>query len=170
MNDTTTATETLEAPITLTPPQPVAAVAPERADQMVKLDDGVRSKLDGQIDEFVSTLVGLDPHSDEFQKRVNTIHNAGDAEVAQSAAMSNRMLDKPMRALESGAVTETSAVSSSLLQLRRLVEELDPARQGDLFQPRKLLGLIPFGNRLADYFDRYTSAQSNIQRVIAALH
>lgn len=167
MSETTTANSTQD--IVLTPPQPVAAVEPARADQMVKLTAEITGKLDGEIDAFVTAISQMDPQSDEFQKRVKSVYGAGDTEVAQSAAMSNRMLDRPMKSLESGGVSETSAVSKSLLDLRRQVEELDPSRQGDLFQPRKLLGLIPFGNKVADYFDRYTSAQGNIQRIIQAL-
>jgi uncharacterized protein YaaN involved in tellurite resistance len=163
-------TEPENQELVLTPPQPVQAVEPARADQMVKLGAEVLTKLDAEVDSFVQVMTQLDPRSAEFQDKVKAVHGAGDAEVAQSAAMSNRMLEKPMRTLESGAVSETSQVSRSLLDLRRLVEELDPSKQGDLFAPRKLLGLIPFGTKLANYFDRYTSAQGNIQRVINALH
>ena len=155
--------------LVLTPPQAVKAVEPARADQMVKLTPDVLSKLDHEIDGFVQAMTQLDPHSAEFQTKVKSVYGAGDAEVAQSAAMSNRMLEKPMRSLESGAVSETSQVSRSLLDLRRQVEELDPSKQDDLFSPRKLLGLFPFGTKLANYFDRYTSAQGNIQRIISAL-
>ena len=170
MSDPQTAPTLAPPEIVLTPPQPVQKIEPERAGQMVKLAPDVMAKLDGEIDGFVAAVSALDPQSADFQKRVKAVYGAGDAEVAQSAAMSNRMLDKPMKSLESGAVSETSQVSKSLLDLRRLVEDLDPSKQGDLFQPRKLLGLIPFGNKLAHYFDRYTSAQGNIQRVIAALN
>jgi uncharacterized protein YaaN involved in tellurite resistance len=155
--------------LVLTPPAAVQAVEPARADQMVKLTPDVLAKLDGEVDAFVQAMTQLDPNSAEFQTKVKAVYGAGDAEVAQSAAMSNRMLDKPMRSLESGAVSETSQVSRSLLDLRRLVEDLDPSRQGDLFAPRKLLGLIPFGDKISHYFDRFTSAQGNIQRIITAL-
>lgn len=156
--------------LVLTPPQPVQKVEPSRAGQMVKLAGDVISKLDSQIDDFVQTISQLDPNAEEFQKRVKAVYSAGDAEVLQAAAMSNRLLDKPVKAMESGGIAETSGVSKSLLDLRRLVEDLDPSTQGDLFAPRKLLGFIPFGSKIAHYFDRYTSSQSNIQRIIQALH
>lgn len=162
--------ETSTPELVLTPPQAVQAVEPARADQMVKLAPEVRGRLDGEIDAFVQAMTLLDHNGGEFQNKLKAIYDAGDSEVAQSASMSHRMLDQPMRSMVSGAVSETSQMSRSLLDLRRLVEDLDPSRQGDLFAPRKLLGLIPFGNRLAGYFDRYTSAQGNIQRVISALH
>ncbi|AXQ29931.1 toxic anion resistance protein [Solimonas sp. K1W22B-7] len=165
-----TATAEATDTLVLTPPQPVQAVEPARADQMVKLAPDVLGKLDGEISTFIDAVTRLDPQGEEFQKRVKAVHGAGDAEVAQAASVSNRMLDRPVKAMESGGLSEASGVSRSLLDLRRLVEDLDPSKQGDLFQPRKLLGLIPFGNKLAQYFDRYTSAQSNIQRIITALH
>ena len=169
-------TVTLAEPVTateelvLTPPQPVQKVEPSRAGAMVKLAADVIGKLDGQIDDFVQTISALDPNTEEFQKRVKAVYSAGDSEVMQAAAMSNRLLDKPVKSMESGGLSETAGVSKSLLELRRLVEDLDPSTQGDLFSPRKLLGIIPFGNKLAHYFDRYTSSQSNIQRIIQALH
>jgi uncharacterized protein YaaN involved in tellurite resistance len=136
----------------------------------VKLAADVVTKLEGQIDDFVSAISALDPNTEEFQKRVKAVYSAGDAKLLQAAALSNRLLDKPLKAMESGGIAETSGVSKSLLELRRLVEELDPSTQGDLFAPRKLLGIIPFGSKIANYFDRYTSSQSNIQRIIQALH
>ncbi len=63
-----------------------------------------------------------------------------------------------------------SKISRSLVDLRNQVEALDPNRQGDLLQPRKLLGLIPWGNRLHDYFQQYQSAQQHIDAIIVALY
>jgi hypothetical protein len=66
-----------------------------------------------------------------------------------------------MAAMTDGGLAQASVVSRSLLDLRRTVEDLDPGRQGDLLSPRKLLGLIPFGDRLRDYFDRYRRARAS---------
>ena len=55
------------------------------------------------------------------------------------------------------------------MALRHTVEDLDPAKQGDLFSPRKLLGLIPFGDKIRDYFAKYRSAQSHLNAIIQAL-
>jgi uncharacterized protein YaaN involved in tellurite resistance len=61
-------------------------------------------------------------------------------------------------------------VSKSLIDLRNTVEELDPSRQGDLFSSRKLLGMIPLGSRLRDYFDRYRSSQTHLDAIINSLY
>ena len=46
--------------------------------------------------------------------------------------------------------------------------ELDPAK-ADLKGARKLLGMIPFGNKLQRYFERYQSAQKQLDAIIKAL-
>ena len=65
-----------------------------------------------------------------------------------------------------GGLTEASTVSRSLLDLRHTVEDLDPAHQGDLFSPKKLLGVLPFGagDRVRGYFDKYRSSQTPPQQ------
>ena len=71
--------------------------------------------------------------------------------------------------MEAGVFDQTSNVSTSLVQLRRTVEDLDPSRQG-LFTKKRLWGLIPvFGNRLRDYFAKYQSAQSHLNAIIDSL-
>ena len=49
------------------------------------------------------------------------------------------------------------------------VEDLDPSQQG-LMNPKHLFGLLPFGNRLRDYFARYQSAQGHLNAIIQALY
>jgi uncharacterized protein YaaN involved in tellurite resistance len=145
-------------------------VAPERADQMVKLTPEVIGKLDAQVEDFVAKVAALDPNSAEFKERSNAIMTVGDAEVRASAGVSNRMLERPISALQRGGLAEGSAVSKALLDLRHKVEDLDPTAAGDLFSPRKLLGLIPFGDKLTAYFERFQSSQTHLNAIIAALY
>lgn len=162
----------LEPPqvIELTPPQPVAAVPPEQAVAMVKLASDVATKLDNQVTDFIQKIIGLDVRSPEFREKVDAIHSMGTKEIQSSSSVSNRLLDKPMKAMQSGVFSETSKISRDLIELRRTVEDLDPGRQGDLFTPRKILGFLPFGDKLLDYFDRYTSAQSHLNTIIESLY
>jgi uncharacterized protein YaaN involved in tellurite resistance len=101
---------------------------------------------------------------------VRDIQKLGDEDVKASAGVSNRLLDKPMAAMANGGVSEASEVSKSLLSLRRTVEELDPARQGDLLSPRRLLGIIPLGDKLVDYFRKYQSSQGHLNSIITSLY
>jgi len=158
-----TATKTA-TDLNLTPPDPVPQVAPEQAAGLVPVDAEKRSKLDEKVEGFVSELVALDANSPDFGKKVDQITNMGRKEIAAAAQMSNRFLDRPVRAMD-----QESGVGANLAELRRTVEELDPGRQGKLSGGRKLLGIIPFGNRLKRYFDSYTSAQGHIQAILARL-
>ncbi|WP_204289760.1 toxic anion resistance protein, partial [Serratia marcescens] len=78
----------------------------------------------------------------------------------------NRMLERPVGSLKNGVFDQGAQIGQSLIDLRRQVEALDPSRQGDLFSVRKILGVIPLGNKLADYFDRYQSAQGHLNAII----
>jgi uncharacterized protein YaaN involved in tellurite resistance len=71
--------------------------------------------------------------------------------------------------MQKGGLATSATVSTSLLQLRRQIDALDPSHQGDLFGPRKLLGVIPFGDRLRSYFARYQSSQGHINAIVGGL-
>lgn len=155
--------------LVLTPPAPVPAVTQQQAGSMVQLPSSTTTALDTQVSQFVDGVLSVDVHSDDFRTRVNAIQNLGSAEIRASAGVSNRMMERPVQAMEQGGVAETSAVSKNLVALRRTIEDLDPARQGDLFSPKRLLGLFPFGDKLRDYFAKYQSAQSHLNAIIRSL-
>jgi uncharacterized protein YaaN involved in tellurite resistance len=158
------------AELVLVPPAPVEPVSPAQAGTVVPVDPAVAEQLEATAAAFVESLVALDTHSPEFTGKVGSITRMGDREMREAAAVSNRMLDRPVKAMGSGLFDSGSPVSRSLIDLRNTVEELDPARQGDLFSPRKLLGMIPLGSKLRDYFDRYRSSQTHLDAIINALY
>ena len=155
--------------LTLIPPQPVPVVTESDASAMVRVDSATASKVDGMVNDYIKSLASLDPHSQDFANKVNAIHSMGNDEIRQSASVSNRLLDKPVKAMESGPFSKGANVSKSLVDLRHTVEDLDPSQQG-LMNPKHLFGLIPFGNRLRDYFARYQSAQGHLNAIIQALY
>lgn len=159
--ETKTATDTA---FTLTPPDPVPQVAPEQAAGLVPVSTEQKSKLDTKVDSFVNELVTIDANSPAFGEKVDQITRMGQEEIRAAAAMSNRFLDRPVRAMDGDGT-----VGKDLAELRRTVEDLDPGRQGKLSGPRKILGIIPFGNKIKNYFDSYTSAQGHIASILTRL-
>jgi uncharacterized protein YaaN involved in tellurite resistance len=157
----TTATET---DLVLQAPDPVKVVAPEKAAGLVPLDATQKSKLDEKVDQFVEELVGYDANSPDFGKKVDQITNMGRREIADAAGQSNRFLDRPVKAMDAD-----TGVGTDLAELRRTIEDLDPGKQGNLLAPKKLFGILPFGNKLRDYFDGYKSAQTHISSILARL-
>ena len=160
-NETLTAT----APdFQLTPPDPVPVVAPQKAVGLVPVSDEKRTKLDEKVDAFVADLVSADANSPEFGQKVDQLTNMGRKEIMAASGMSNRFLDRPVRAMD-----KDEGVGANLTELRRVVEDLDPARRGKLSPGRKILGIIPFGNSLKNYFQSYQSAQGHIQAILSKL-
>lgn len=149
---------------TLTPPEPVPNVAPEQAAGLVPVSSEQKSKLDTKVDAFVNELVSVDANSPQFGEKVDQITRMGQEQIRAAAAMSNRFLDRPVRAMDADG-----SVGKDLAELRRTVEDLDPGRQGKLSGPRKILGIIPFGNKIKNYFDSYTSAQGHIASILTRL-
>jgi uncharacterized protein YaaN involved in tellurite resistance len=135
----------------------------------VQIDSDQASRLDATVADYVESVTRLDVHDPAFASRVRDIQALGDDDVKAAAAVSNRLLQKPLAAARQGGVAEASVVSKSLRDLRRTVEDLDPKRQGDLLSPKRILGLLPFGSRLRDYFDRYRSSQGQINAIVQAL-
>jgi uncharacterized protein YaaN involved in tellurite resistance len=157
------------AALVLTPPAPVAEVAPRQAEDAVKLDAETIKKLDELVKAYVDAIATLDVHDPGFEARATDIRTLGQDDIKASAQVSSRLLDRPVSAMKHGGIEGSAEVSNSLIALRRQIDELDPAHQGDLFSPRKLFGIIPWGDRLRDYFDRYRSSQSHINAIIKGL-
>lgn len=127
-----------------------------------------QAKLDAQVAGYVGDLAALDIHGEDFKNRIGALEQLGNAEISQAASVSNRLLDRPLRSLrEPGA--QAPDVSRGLSDLRATVESLDPSKR-DLFSPRRLLGIIPFGNRLRQYFDQYQSSQTHLNAIIETLY
>ncbi len=158
----TVATDT--ADITLTAPDPVAPIAAEKASGLVPLEDAQKTQLDAKAEAFVADLVAQDANSPEFGRRVDLIADMGRTEIAQAAGQSNRFLDRPVRSMD-----KESGVGNDLAELRRTIEDLDPGKRGSLTAPKRLFGIIPFGNNMRNYFDSYKSSQTHIASILTRL-
>ena len=90
----------------------------------------------------------------------------GTDEIRFAAESSNRMLQMPVKALNEGSLSQGSKVGKTLFDLRRTVEDLDPSQAAGA---KKFLGMIPFGDRITDYFRKYQSAQSHLNGILHSL-
>ena len=158
------ATKVEEIEIALTAPDPVPVVSPEKASGLVPIAEGQKTQLEAKAESFVAELAALDPNSPEFGKMVDQLTTMGRKEIAEAAGQSNRFLDRPVRAMD-----KDNSVGTSLAELRRTVEDLDPGKKDDLFTKRKLFGIIPYGNKMRTYFDKYKSSQGHIASILSHL-
>src|SRR3954467_2269657 len=157
-----------EPVLTLTAPQPPKPVAETAAPKMAPpVPAAAVPGLDQKVDSYLQGLLGTAANSPDFSRRSDDVRSMGDAEIRRAAESSNRLLKTPVKALQEGGLSEGYKVGNTLLELRRTVEDLDPkGAQGT----RKVLGMIPFGDRLSDYFRKYQSAQGHLNAIMKALY
>ncbi|MFI6457666.1 toxic anion resistance protein [Streptosporangium amethystogenes] len=156
--------------LVLSPPEPVAKVPVEKAATMLPVPEGRSAELAEKAGGFAEELSNLDPRSPEFTRKVHDITSMGDSEIRASSQVANRMLRRPVAALVSAkgeGKDAQAAVAGQLVALRRTIVDLDPKQASG--PAKKLLGLIPFGDKLRDYFAKYQSAQRHIDDIIRAL-
>jgi uncharacterized protein YaaN involved in tellurite resistance len=159
-----TATEPV---LKLSAPEPVQAVATTAAPAMAPaVDAAALPGLDAKVDTFLASLLQAAPRSPEFAAKATDVRSMGDDDIRRAAETSNRLLNSPVRALQEGGLSEGSKVGGTLLELRKTVEDLDPKEATGV---KKLLGMIPFGDKLEDYFRKYQSAQSHLNAILHAL-
>lgn len=162
------------APVTTAPAQPAfvlqapEAVAPlpaTTARDAVPLPEATSREVDAQVQTFIDKLLTEDLHSDAFKARLDSSFRVGKEEVASSAAfMTGRFMERNFVGMED------SAAYKAIADLRLQLDDLNPGNDGDLLTERKLLGLIPMGNKLQAYFRKYQSAGSQLQKAMTQLH
>ncbi len=161
--------------LNLEPPKAVSEVKVEdikeragtKEKSFVKIKDEMVSSLDKQVDGFVNELLGADNQSGKMKDLSSAIHNMGSAEVRKTTQASNRMLDRPLKELSNGGLSEASKVGKNLLEMRRTVEDLDPRKQKSFMSMIKKI--LPFGDTVDNFVKGYQSAQSHIQAINESL-
>ncbi|MFB8135088.1 toxic anion resistance protein [Streptomyces mirabilis] len=159
---------TTEDTFTLTPPEAVAPVPREKAGGLVPVDPSVQDEMARRAAEYVGTLAALDARSPEFAGKVGEIAGLGTSEMRGAAAQSNRMLERTLRSLPDKGGDAQSHVAGSLVELRRVVEDLDP-RDLPASKGRKFLSKLPGGNKLRDHVAKYASSQATLNKIVGSL-
>jgi len=153
--------------LTLEPPAAVGVVNETAAPKMApQVPAAAVPGLDAKVESYMTALLTAQTKSPTFDAKATDVRTMGDDDIRRAAESSNRLLRTPVKALKEGGLSETGKVGKTLLDLRRTVEDLDPsqARGG-----KKVLGMIPFGDRITDYFRKYQSAQSHLDGILHSL-
>lgn len=161
-NPTTVATT---ASFQLQPPEVLAPVPAEAAREAVPLKPELQQKVDEQVLRFIDALASEDLHSDAFKARLDSAFALGKEEISTA---SNLMQGRFMQRNFDGV--ENTLAYKAIGEIRGQLDELNPGKDGDLLQPRKLLGLIPFGNKLEAYFRKYQSASEQLKTSMGQLY
>ena len=156
-----------ESVLTLTAPPPAQAVAATAAPRLAPaVEASALPGLDARVEGYIGSLMAAEPRSPDFAAKATDVRSMGDEDIRRAAESSNRLLKSPVKAMQEGGLSEGSKVGSTLIELRRTVEDLDPK---EATGPKRFMGMIPFGDKLTDYFHKYQSAESHLDAILHAL-
>lgn len=159
-------------PIVLSAPEPVEVVEEEQAQSMLPAVSEGRALEIGQTAKgFVQDLVKFTPNSPEFTQKLRDVATLAQKEIVRSTAGPNRMLERAGSSLAGAKRTggdATQRVAGTLAELRSTVEDLTP-NAAHLTGVNKILGFIPGGKKIRKYFQRYVSAQEQLDNIIKSL-
>jgi hypothetical protein len=150
-----------EPPLQLALPEPVAPVkSPDTASALVPIKEETKSAVAAQADQFINDLLHMDVTSGEFRARVDSAFRLGRKEIGDSALLTGKFM-------EQNFVKDSDNPAFRVMnEMRGLFQNLDPGKEGDLFSTHKLFGMIPMGNKLQAYLQRFDSASGSLKKLI----
>jgi uncharacterized protein YaaN involved in tellurite resistance len=150
-----------EAPLNVKMPEPIHPVTESDAvAATVPIPEETKSAAEKQADQFIADLLQMDVTSSDFRARIDSAFRLGRKEIADSTLLTGKFMEKNF-------VGDSNSQAFKVLnEMRGLFEDLDPGKEGDLLAPGKLLGVIPFGNKLQAYLHRFDSASGAIRKLI----
>lgn len=137
-----------------------------------KIEEQVIKNLDSQVENIIKDLSQAKTNSKEMKEITTALSKMGDLEIDKSSNMSNRMLQRPLRALRQNDVGDGKSIASSIKKLRTKVMQLDPKSKGKLMSENKLFGIkIPFkiGTKINSYMQEFKSSESQLNEIVNAL-
>jgi uncharacterized protein YaaN involved in tellurite resistance len=161
-----------ETALVLSAPAPVETVSEEKAPSMIpSVDKNRELEIGQQAKSFVKDLSRFNPNSPEFAQKLTDIQTLAQSEIVKSGVGTSRLLERKSSSL-SGAKKSggdaTVKVAGTLSTLRSTVEDLTP-NAADLTGVKKILGFIPGGNKIRKYFQKYETAQVQLDNIVKSL-
>jgi uncharacterized protein YaaN involved in tellurite resistance len=154
-----------ETTFALTPPEVMQPVHDDKAADLVTVKPERAEALERKADDFIATLMTQDVHSADFKQKLDLAFALGKEEISVAASLlQGRLMERNF--VDASGTPAFKAIS----ELRGHLDELNPGNQGDLLSANRILGLIPWGNKLQAYFRRFQSAASQIKACMTQLY
>jgi uncharacterized protein YaaN involved in tellurite resistance len=168
MNTTTETAPAVTASVDefrLTAPDVITPVSEQTAKTAIPITQELKVAVEEQVDRFMSGLLTEDVQSEAFKARLDSAFALGREEVSvASSLMQGRLMQRNFIGMED------STAFKAIQDMRGHLDTLNPGKEGDLFQPQKLLGLIPYGNKLQSYFRKYQGASGQLQKSMQQIY
>lgn len=166
-------------------PKSVAVITPEKIMEKVgvsnsvgevqtfsKIEQNIIKNLDQQVEKLMQEILSAPIHSTEMKSLTNALNTMGEKEVNETSQVSNRMLQRPLKAMRENDFADGKSIASSLKNLRMKVTELDPNNRTELFNNGKIFGFkIPFGlgNKVDSYMQEFKSSEDQLNDIVKSL-
>jgi uncharacterized protein YaaN involved in tellurite resistance len=149
----------------LTPPEVITPLPVAQAQSAVPLKPELQAQVEDQVGRFIDALIQEDVNSDAFKAKLDSAFALGRQEVSTAASlMQGRLLQRNF------VGAEDSPAYKAIAEIRGQLDKLNPGNEGDLLQPKKLFGLIPYGNKLKAYFRKYQNASTQLNQAMNQLY
>lgn len=154
-----------ETALVLSVEKPVESVEPEQSTSFLpQVDVSRQLEIKNQAKDYAKETVRMNPNSPEFASRINDINALAKQEIVKSGRGTSRLLDRSLADAKRNGGDATTRVSTTLNELRTTVEDLVP-NAADLSPAKKILGFIPGGKKISRYFQKYESAQVQLDSI-----
>jgi uncharacterized protein YaaN involved in tellurite resistance len=160
-----------DSALLLKAPEPPEIVKEDAAPGMVPVPVERQAEINEQAREYIAEVATLNPLSPEYTSKIDGINRLAGQQLVASSNTSSRLLERSSTSVAGAKKSGNSAqvyVASTLGELRSTVEDLTP-NQADFSVGRKILGVIPGGNKMAKYFQKYESSQKQLDKIIKSL-
>lgn len=124
-----------------------------------------------QAKGFISDLATFNVNSPEFVQKLTDVQNLAKSEIVRSGVGTSRLLEERSTSAAGAKAQGSDAtiqVAKDLANLRSTVDELTP-RGADKNAFEKFVAKLPFGNAIRRYFQRYETAQAQLDRIVKSL-
>lgn len=146
-------------------PEAICSVDAETVARALPLNPDLRSAVEEQVERFMHALLTEDLQSEDFKHKLDSAFALGREEIAvASGLMQSRLMQANFVGVEDGPAFK------AIQEIRSRLDTLNPGKEGDLLQPNKWLGIIPYGNKLRSYFRKYQAASTQLQKSMQQLY
>ncbi|WMW81159.1 toxic anion resistance protein [Undibacterium cyanobacteriorum] len=159
INTSQPASDVLQAPDAFSP------ITTDKVEQVLPLAPQLRSAVEDQVEHFMQALLQEDLQSEDFKMKLDSAFALGREEIAiASSLMQSRLMQANFVGVEDGPAFK------AIQDIRSQLDALNPGKEGDLLQPHKWLGIIPYGSKLTTYFRKYQSASTQLNKSMQQLY
>jgi hypothetical protein len=148
----------------LTPPEVITPVPAAQAPAAVPLSAETASAVDTQVARFIDALMTENVHSTEFKSKLDSAFALVGRDLQRRRADAGPLPAAQLHRRRGDAGLQGDRRDP------RPARHPQPGQAGDLLQPNRILGVIPFGNKLKAYFRKFESAGNQLQKAIEQLY